>query len=309
MTFEITILGCGAATPTTRHFPSAQVVNMHEKLFLVDCGEGTQIQLRRMKFRVQKINHIFISHLHGDHFFGLIGFLSSLHLLGRQVPIQLYGPAPLEKLIQMHLEISATILSFEIHFHATNANEMNLLFEDKTLEVYSIPLKHRIETCGFLFKEKIKSRKIIQSYVDEFQLIPSQILALKNGQDILTDHEEVIKSAEATLPPPESRSYAYCSDTAFFPAIVPMIKNVDLLYHESTFLESENERAKETFHSTAKEAAEIARLASAKALVIGHYSSRYKTEAPFLEEAQSIFAATSLANEGRVFQVGTDYKP
>ena len=304
MTFDVTILGCGAATPTTKHNPTAQVVNVHDKLFLVDCGEGTQIQLRKFKIKFQRINHIFISHLHGDHYLGLVGLISSFHLLGRKSELHVYGPADLQTLIDINLKLSDTYLNFPIVFHATNPKEQQILFEDGTLTIESLPLKHRIECTGFLFREKPFPLRVKKDKIKEYKLLPSHIIKLKKGEEAELENGKIISAEEACWPPIKSRAYAYCSDTAYKEDLIERVKEVDLLYHESTFLETELERAKVTFHSTAKQAAAIAQKAQVLELLLGHYSSRYKEEESFKREAEEIFPRVLLADEGLNFQVG-----
>jgi ribonuclease Z len=308
MIFEVTILGCGAAAPTTKHNPSAQVVNVHDKLFLVDCGEGTQMQLRHQRIKFQRIHHIFISHLHGDHYLGLVGLICSFHLLGRKSELHIYGPDDLKTLIEINLKLSDTFLNFPLIFHATEPKVTTLLYEDATLTVESIPLKHRIECTGFLFREKEHVPRIKKARVIEHRLQPTQVLALKRGESVVLSSGEELTSAEACHATPERRSYAYCSDTAYKEDLVDQLKGVDLLYHEATFIESEAERAKFTFHSTAKQAATIAQKAEAKELLLGHFSSRYKSEQAFLEEASEIFPNTLLADEGKTFAVGQSFE-
>ena len=298
MTFKVIIFGCGAATPTLQHHPSAQVVNLHDKLFLVDCGEGTQLQFRKYGFGFQKISAVFISHLHGDHYLGLIGLMSSMHLLGRKQKLKVFGPPALEQLIRINLELSSTYLDYEVEFTATSDDEKRLVHEDHTLRVFSIPLKHRIFCTGFLFEEKQRPLKVKRNSIDEYQLMPSHILMLKKGMDAVLEDGRIVTCDEVCVTPPPPRKYAYCSDTTFLPELAQHIESVDLLYHESTFLESEALRATQTFHSTAKQAATIAGLAKAKHLLLGHFSSRYRNDELFLEEAAPVFEKVSLANEG-----------
>ncbi len=302
MTFDITILGCGAATPTSRHNPSSQVVNLHDKLFLVDCGEGTQMQMRKFKVRFQRINHVFISHLHGDHYLGLLGFISSMHLLGRKNPLHIYGPADLKEVIDISLRVSQTFLEYKIEFHATSNDDKNLLFEDKTLSIYSFPLKHRIYCCGFQFIEKQRQPKVSKEAIARHKLVPSQILELKKGKD-LDLPSGLLKNADVCSAPPLARSYSYCSDTAYSEKLIDWLKGSTLIYHESTFLEEEKERAKSTFHSTAKQAAKMAAKCEAKALLLGHFSSRYLTDDDFRTEALEFFPHVMLADEGLVVNV------
>lgn len=302
MQFQVNILGCGAATPTQRHFPTSQLVNMHDKYFLIDCGEGTQMQLRKFKLKMQRIQAIFISHLHGDHFFGLIGLLSSYNLLGRTAPLKIYAHHALESIIRMQFEVSEARFEYEIEFISTQCDSKQLLYEDETLQVFSFPLKHRVPCTGFLFEEKPRPLNVIKSAIREYQLVPSEILQLKKGLSIRSGAEE-ISAKQVTDPAVPVRKYAYCSDTAYDERIIPHIHGADVLYHESTFLNSEQERAKKTLHSTAEEAAKIARKADVKKLILGHYSSRYSNESQFLEEATPIYQPVELANEGMVIQL------
>ncbi|MFY8138065.1 MAG: ribonuclease Z [Flavobacteriales bacterium] len=303
MTFEITILGCGAATPTLKHNASSQVVNIHDKLFLMDCGEGTQIQLRKYKIKFQRIQHIFISHLHGDHYLGLVGLISSLHLLGRKNDLHIYGPSELKEIIELNLRVSQTYLDYFIHYHAVNFESKEKIFEDHSLEIHSFPLKHRIPCVGYLFAEKPKQIKIRKEYINRYSLQPSEIIALKNGQSITTPKNIVVTPQEVCDAPEKSKSYAYCSDTMYWETLIPSIQGVDLLYHESTFLESEKERAKHTFHSTAAQAATIALKAGVGKLLLGHYSSRYSEEEEFVNEASVIFPNCDFSTEGKIIQV------
>jgi len=303
MNFNITILGCGAATPTLRRNPTSQVVSVHDKLFLVDCAEGTQLQLRRHKVKFQKINHVFISHLHGDHYLGLVGLISSMHLLGRTKDLHIHGPTGLERLIQLNLELSDTFLNFKWIFHPTNPKEKELLFEDNTLEVYSIPLKHRIDCTGFIFIEKPRKPKVSKEMIEEYNLSIIQIRDLKNLVDVKLENGEILSAEKATIASRTPRMYAFCSDTAYLPGLVEHIENANLLYHESTFTEEHAARAKATFHSTASQAATIASLANVKQLILGHYSSRYTSLSDFLEQAQPIFSNVILAQDGMVVEI------
>jgi ribonuclease Z len=281
-----------------QHHPSAQVVNLHDKLFLVDCGEGTQLQFRKYGFGFQKISAIFISHLHGDHYLGLVGLMSSMHLLGRKQKLKIFGPPALEQLIRINLELSSTYLDYEVEFTTTSDTEKILVHEDQTLRVFSVPLKHRVFCTGFLFEEKQRPLKVKRDFIEEYQLMPSQILLLKKGEDVVLEDGRIVTCDEVCVTPPPPRKYAYCSDTTYLPELAQMIEGVDLLYHESTFLESESLRAAQTFHSTAKQAANIAVMAKVKHLLLGHFSSRYRDDQLFLEEASPIFEKVSLANEG-----------
>lgn len=302
-TFELLILGSSAATPTVNRNPTSQLLNISERYFLIDCGEGTQMQLRKFKARFQSINHVFISHLHGDHFYGLPGFLASMHLLGRKNELIIYGPKELEEIISMVHKHSDTYLNYPIKFVYTQNTTKQLLFEDDKVEVYSFPLKHRIATTGFLFKEKPLPRNIDKYKLEKLNVSFAEIHKLKQGQDAIDNNGNVIKNSHLTIDPPKQRSYAFCSDTKFFEELANDIKDVDLLYHESTFLEDKLDRAKLTFHSTAKQAAQMATLAKAEKLILGHFSARYGHLQEFVNEAQSVFNNTELAIEGSVFTV------
>jgi ribonuclease Z len=299
-TFELLILGSSAATPTSTRNPTAQLLNIAERFFLIDCGEGTQIQLRKYKARFQSVNHVFISHLHGDHFLGLPGFLASMHLLGRKNELTVYGPKELEEIIAVIHKYSDTYLSYPLKFVATQNLHKQLLWEDDKVEVYSFPLQHRIETTGFLFKEKQLSRNIDKYKLEKLEVSFAEIHKLKKGLDATDNNGNTIKNAELTSEPPEPRSYAFCSDTRFFEELADSIKEVDLLYHESTFLEDKIDRAAVTFHSTAAQAARMATLANAKHLLLGHFSARYVYLEDFLDEAKPLFNNVSLATEGKI---------
>lgn len=303
MTFEITILGCGAAAPTGKHNPSSQVVNLHDKLFLVDCGEGTQMQLRKFKVKLQRINHVFISHLHGDHYLGLMGFISSMHLLGRKSKLCIYGPPDLKNIIDIQLKASQTFLEYELEFQPTNQQNKNLIFEDKSLMIYSFPLKHRIECCGFQFVEKERKPKLKKEYIIQYKLQPGNIIELKRGNEVILEDGTRLSPDLVCSPADPPRSYAYCSDTAYAEKVIEAIRNSNFVYHESTFLESEKERAKSTFHSTAIQAAEVAINASVGSLILGHFSSRYTNDNDFLLEARTKFNNVFLADEGKVFPI------
>lgn len=302
-TFELLILGSSAATPTANRNPTAQLLNIAERFFLIDCGEGTQMQMRKYKARFQSVNHIFISHLHGDHFYGLPGFLASIHLLGRKNELTIYGPKELEEIITMIHKHSDTYLNYPLKFIHTQNTSKQLIFEDEKVEVYSLPLKHRIATTGYLFKEKQLFRNIDKYKLEKMNVSFAEIHKLKQGLDAIDNNGNVIKNSELTLDPKKQRSYAFCSDTKFFEELATDIKDVDLLYHESTFLEEKADRAKQTFHSTAKQAAQMAMLANVQKLILGHFSARYVNLEEFLEEAKPIFPNTELAIEGKLFSL------
>ncbi|MBL7917000.1 MAG: ribonuclease Z [Bacteroidia bacterium] len=303
-TFELTILGSSSASPTSERNQSAQLLNISERFFLIDCGEATQIQLRKFKAKFQRIDHILISHLHGDHFFGLPGLLGSMHLLGRQQEINIYCPKELKVIIDSIHKISDTRLNYPIKWHFTNDDGLNLLFEDDKVEVYSFPLKHRIYCTGFLFKEKPYPRKIDKFLMDKFQVSTAFVNNLRAGKDVLNEVGELIKNEEVTLDPPKTRTYAYCSDTIYDESLIQYIKNVDLLYHESTFLEDKTDRAKATYHSTAIQAGTIAKMAKVKKLLLGHYSARYGNLEQFTTEAQTVFERCVLSVEGETIKIG-----
>lgn len=303
MKFEVTILGCGSATPTLRRNPSSQVVNARDRLFLLDCGEGTQIQLRRNKIKFQRINHIFISHLHGDHYFGLIGFISTMHLLGRTIELHVYGPPALEDIIHLQLKASQTFLRFPLKFHPIQYDTPEVLYEDELLTIETIILKHGLDCAGFLFKEKIKPHNMIKEKIEEYDIPMEDIPPIKEGADYTLPSGKVVSNAELTRPRPESVSYAYCTDTAFSERVIEQVKGVTLLYHEATFLKEMKDRAKKTFHSTTEQAATVAKEAGVKKLVIGHYSARYKEVDIFETEARQVFPETYLAVEGKSYRI------
>ncbi len=289
MTFELTILGCGSAAPTSTQNPTAQLLKMAERYFLIDCGEGTQQQIRRLKLRMSKINHVFISHLHGDHYFGLVGLISSFHLLNRKNTLHVYGPPALEEIINVQLAASNTELVYPLQFHPTQASEKRLIFEDRRVEVYSFPLRHSIPTTGFLFIEKQRDRNMIPEKIEEYSIPTYAINGIKKGDDFKTEHGETIPNQELTKDPPKPLSYAFCSDTAYAGRTAEFVRGVDLLYHESTFLDEDKTRAKKTKHSTTLQAARVAQEADARHLLLGHYSARFDDPQTFATEAQRIF--------------------
>ena len=298
---KLTILGCYAATPRTFTNPTSQILEIKNRLFLIDCGEGTQVQLRKNKIRFSKINHIFISHLHGDHFFGLIGLVSTFTLLNRNTDLHIYGPKGIKEIIKLQLRLANSWTNYGLHFHELESMESEIIFEDDKVVVKTIPLKHRVYTNGFLFEEKIDKRKLNTDAVQNYEIDKCYFQNIKNGKDITLDDGSVIENAQLTFDPKPPMRYAFCSDTAYNEAIIPIINGVDILYHESTFLESEEKLAGKTLHSTAKEAATIALKAEVKQLVLGHYSTRYENINLFKEEAETIFPAVLLADDGRSF--------
>ena len=301
--FDVTILGCSSALPAFGRYPSSQLIHIAGRYFLVDCGEGTQMQLRRFSLKFQRIDHIFISHLHGDHYLGLPGLLSSMHLLGRTVPVHIYADEGLNQILSINDKYSHTTLKFPIHFHALNFNNPELLFEDEKVKITTLILKHSIQCCGFLFEEKQRPRKIIKEKMEEFKIPIPAYESLKMGEDFTTQDGIIIPNAEITSDPLPPRKYAYCSDTVYKKELIPQLQSADLMYHESTFMEDMRKRADQTMHSTAKDAATIAKEAGVKRLLLGHFSARYKDLNPLLEEARSIFLPTYLAQEGEKYFV------
>jgi len=301
---KLTILGSSSALPTSGRYPSAHVLNAHERLFLIDCGEGTQMQLRKTRTRFAKINHIFISHLHGDHVFGLYGLLSTFSLMGRTNPIHLYAPENYDKMLKSHLSDFDINLSFEIDFIPLSGKDPVKILDDKYLTVTSFPLQHRIPSYGFLFREKRSERNLIKECIEKYQIPQIRLPAIKKGEDFVTPYGVIIKNEDLTLPPHEPLSYAYCSDTKYFKRLASFVKGVSLLYHEATFDKSKEDLAKITGHSTTLDAAKTAIDAKVGALIIGHFSARYKEIEPLVEEAQTIFPETYAAIDGHSYEVG-----
>ena len=295
--FELHILGCGSALPTTRHFATSQVVNLRDKLFMIDCGEGAQMQLRKSRLKSSRLNHIFISHLHGDHCFGLMGLISTFGLLGRTAELHIHSPKGLEELLTPMLNFFCHTLAYKVIFHEFDTRQTSVVYEDRSMTVTTIPLQHRIPCCGFLFAEKARPNHIIRDMVDFYKVPVYELNRIKNGSDYVTPEGEVIANTRLTRPSDPPRKYAYCSDTIFRPEIVEQLSGVDLLFHEATFAESELARAKETYHTTAAQAARIALEAGVRQLVIGHFSARYEDESILLKEASAVFPNTILAKE------------
>lgn len=303
MKFEVLILGNSSATPIFDRHPTAQVINFNEQYFLVDCGEGTQMQLHRYGVKSNKISHIFISHLHGDHYLGLVGLLSSMNLHGRHSDLHLYGPAPLMDILDIQFKYSDTRIQYNLIFHPTNPDQTELIMENRSIRVTSFPLVHRVPTTGFRFDEAPRPASLIKEKVENMNIPHVFYNALKNGKDCEDMDGTIYKAADLTIPGPASRSYAFCSDTRAFEAYVDAIKNVDLLYHETTFMHDMVGRAIETCHSTSLEAAQVANQVGAKKLLMGHYSARYKDLDGLLEEAKSEFVNSSLSFEGNWYNV------
>ncbi len=299
---KLHILGCYAATPRTLTNPTSQVLEIRNHMFLIDCGEGTQVQLRKQKLKFSRIDHIFISHLHGDHFFGLPGLISTFRLLGREKEMHIYGPKGIKEAITLLLKLGDSWTNYPLIFHELVATNSELIYEDDKVTVTTIPLDHRIYTNGFLFREKLSERKLNIKAVAEHKIDKAYFQNIKNGKDAILDDGTVIPNSKLTSNPPKAKSYAYCSDTAYSKEIVPQIKNVSALYHESTFLESESKLSVKTKHATAKEAGCIAKLAEVNKLILGHYSTRYKSIELFKEEAETVFANVELADDGKIFE-------
>ncbi|WDF58281.1 ribonuclease Z [Flavobacterium sp. KACC 22758] len=300
---KLTILGCYAATPRTLTNPTSQVLEIKNRLFLIDCGEGTQVQLRKNKIKFSKINHIFISHLHGDHLYGLIGTISTFSLLGRTTDLHIYGPKGIKELILLQLKLTESWTTYDLFFHELESKESEVIFEDKRVIVRTIPLKHRVYTNGYLFQEKPDERKLNVEAVQSYDIHVAYYQKIKNGSDITLDNGTVVENHKLTFDPPPAKSYAFCSDTVYNEAVIPIIQNTDVLYHESTFLESEAPLALKTLHSTAKEAAAIALKANVKQLILGHYSTRYDGIERFKEEAETVFPNVLLADDGLSFEL------
>lgn len=301
--FRVHILGCGSALPTLRHFASSQVVEMRGKLFMVDCGEGTQMQLRRSRIRFTKISAVFISHLHGDHCFGLIGMLSTFGLLGRTAKLDVYGPAPLGDVMRQQMKISCHDFDYEVVFHDVDTRQQQVVYEDRSLTVETVPLEHRMPCCGYLFREKPTLPHIRRDVLDAYHIPVSQINNIKAGADWVSEDGERVSNSLLVEPADPPRSYAYCSDTRYIPNLASRIKAVSVLYHESTYTEEYVALAEKYMHSTAQQAAMVARDAEAGKLVLGHYSSRCEDEKILLDEAKQIFPDSMLANEGLTIDV------
>ena len=299
---KLTILGCHAAAPTTLFNPSAQLLDIKNHLFLIDCGEGTQVQLRKHKIKFTRINHIFISHLHGDHFFGLPGLIASFRLLGRERELHIYGPKGIKEAITLLLKLGNSWTNYPLLFHELTSDSSEIIFEDEKVSVSTLPLDHRVYTNGFLFREKVGERKLNVEAAKKYKIDKSQFQNIKKGADVILNDGTLLPNKMISHAPSIPKSYAYCSDTAYMPELVKLIKGVDVLYHEATFLETEVLLARKTKHSTAKEAALIALNAEVECLILGHYSSRYKVLDLFKEEASKQFPNVALAEDGKVFQ-------
>ena len=303
---KLTILGSSSALPTSERYPPAHVLNVHERLYLIDCGEGTQLQLRKNRIRFTKINHVFISHLHGDHVFGIYGLLSTMNLMGRKIPLYIYAPGNYDIVLNSHLRDFDIELGFEIKFISLKNKNPEIILDNKHLTVTSFPLVHRIPSFGFLFREKPKDRNIIKECIDKYNIPISCIQAIKKGEDFVTSDGKIIKNDILTLPPAPPVSYAYCSDTRYFARLSSFVKGVTVLYHEATFSRDNQKLAKTTFHSTAYDAVVTAKNAEAQTLIIGHFSSRYKDINHLVDEAKSVFPHTFPAIDGKTYEIVLD---
>lgn len=301
--FKIRILGCGSALPTLKHFASSQIIEVRDKTFMVDCGEGTQIQVRRARIHFNKIFAIFITHLHGDHCFGLIGLISTLGMLGRTAPLHIYAPKELGPILKLQMDFFCNGLEYEVTFHEVDMSVAGIVYEDKSVIVKSIPLNHRIACCGYMFSEKPTLPHIRRDMIDFYRIPECYRNNIKNGADWITPEGEVIPNNRLTEPAAAPRSYAYCSDTKYLPELYKLVYGVNLLYHEATYCSENENRASLYYHSTAKQAATVALNAKAKSLLLGHFSARYDNENAILNEARNIFPNTYLANEMSVFDV------
>lgn len=303
MIFSVTVLGSNSASPTPNRHPTAHLINHLHRLFLADCGEGTQVQLQRYRIKYQRINHIFITHLHGDHYFGLIGLLTTYHLLGRTKPLCVYAPDGLEEIIQLQLKASRTTLRYPLEICVVDTTQHQIIYQDDSMQVKSLPLQHSVPTCGYLFAERQLLRRMRPGIVQSLKIPIDKIITIKNGGDFIDCNGKIYSNDELTLDPPVPRSYAFGSDTVFDPRLPEMIKGANLLYHEASFAHNMAIKAHEKHHSTAYEAASIAHAAGVKQLMIGHYSARYDDPAILLFEAQAVFPATVLAEEGTTYYI------
>jgi len=302
-TFRVHILGCGSALPTLKHGASSQVVEVRGKLFMIDCGEGTQTLLRRSRLKFTKISSVFISHLHGDHCFGLIGMISTFGMLGRTAPLHVYAPAELRPILDMQMAFFCKGMDYEIVFHPVDTARQTVIYEDRSVSVETVPLLHRVPCCGFIFREKPTLPHIDRAAVDYYGIPTSQLNNIKNGADWTCDDGTVIPNIRLTRPAETPRSYAYCSDTKYIPELYRIVRGVTVMYHESTYMSTDGHMADTYFHSTAAQAARVAKDAGVGKLLLGHYSARYDIEACLLAEAQAIFPNSALTNEGMVFDI------
>lgn len=300
---RLNILGCHSATPLENAHTTSQVLEVRDHLFLIDCGEGTQTELRKNKIKFSRIKHVFISHLHGDHFYGLVGLISTFRLLGREADLHIYGPKGIKEIITLQLKLANSWTNYDLFFHELEQKDSELIFEDDSLKIRTIPLDHRVYTNGFLFEEKMGLRRLDKDKIGAYDIPHYELQNLKRGKDIVLEDGTHLSNQSLTLDPHPIKRYAYCSDTAYNESIIPLIQEVDLLYHEATFLEDHQNLAAKTKHSTASQAAKIAQLAKVKRLVLGHYSSRYRDKSDFLKESLPIFESVELAFDGKIFDI------
>ena len=301
--FRVHILGCGSALPTLKHNPSSQIVEIRGKCFMIDCGEGTQTQLRRSKIKFTRISAVFISHVHGDHCFGLIGMVSTFGMLGRTAPLHIYAPAGFSNIMKMQIDFFCKDLEYEVVFHDVDTNANNIIYEDRSLTVETVPLSHRVPCCGFIFREKQTLPHILRDMTDYYKVPVSQFNNIKNGVDWVDEEGNVIPYTRLTTPSELARSYAYCSDTKYLPMLHECLKDVCVLYHESTYSKEDEDMAKMYFHSTAAQAAQVASDANVGKLILGHYSARYEDENRLLDEAKNIFPNAVLSDEGLIIDI------
>lgn len=302
--FRVYILGCGSALPTLKHNASAQIVEVRGKFFLVDCGEGTQMQIRRTHVHFAKVQAIFISHLHGDHCFGLFGVISTFGMLGRTAKLKIFAPQEYEELFKMQLDFFCHGLEYPVEFVPVDTSMNETIYQDRSVSVSTIPLEHRIPCCGFLFREAISLPHIRRDMIDFYNIPVSQINNIKNGADWMLDDGTIVPNKRLVFPAESPRSYAYCSDTRYMPQLYRAVEGVTTLYHESTYANDNADRAKLYYHSTAKQAAQVAKNAHVGTLLLGHYSARYNDEEGILKEAKDIFPNSFLSQEGKVFNIG-----
>lgn len=301
--FSVTILGSSSASPTSHRNTTSQLINFYDRLYLIDCGEGTQVQLRRHHTKLSKINHILISHLHGDHFFGLAGLISSLNLFGRAKTLHIYSDPRIKQVIDLQLEISETVLQFDIEYHPLDFEKKALIFEDKKLQIYSFPLNHRIPTCGFLFQEKPSLPNINKKVIARYNLNIEQIKSIIDGEDLILNDKTRIENELLVVQPAPPRSYAFCSDTKYFDGLYKYFENVDLLYAECTFMNDLQEIAHQKFHMTTNDVAQLAKESSAKNLIVGHFSARYRDTSQLQTEIQNQYPDTTLVNDFDTFYI------
>lgn len=303
MSFTLTVLGSSSAIPTATRFTTAQVLNVHERFFLIDCGEGAQIQLRRFSLNMSKIKHVFISHLHGDHVFGLFGLFSSYNLMGRKTDLHVFAYTDFENILAHFLEYFGKDLSYSIIFHPFTANREHIIYSDKHVRVQTIPLRHSVPVVGFIFREKEKLLNVKKEAIDKYQLTVRDIRKIKEGKDFQAKNGETIENSLLTLPPYKPRSYAFCTDTLYFKKLIGVLKDIDLLYFEATFSHKDRKLARQTGHSTSVQAAELARDANIGQLLMGHFSTRYKTTNQLVKEARAVFPNSCAVEDGEQYDV------